>query len=142
MRMEKEFVVTGARERAVSLAREDDTLVHLFPDARTEIVESRGGRKTTRSHYRALGREGVATFHFRFEDDGNIGFEKVCDGNVWRKLVGRVRFEQKGERTRVRIEMEGSTRTLVPEFTIKGPMQDQLAQMARALKRRIESAGG
>jgi hypothetical protein len=29
----------------------------------------------------------------------------------------------------------------VPEFTIKGPMQDQLAQMAQALKRRIESGG-
>ncbi len=139
--MEKEFVVTRPRERAVSAAREDETLVHLFPNTRTEIVESRGSRKTIRSHYTALGREGVATFHFHFEDDGNIGFEKVCDGNVWRKLEGVVRFDESGDGTRVRIEMEGRTKTLVPEFTIKGPMQDQLAQMAEALKRRIESAG-
>jgi hypothetical protein len=141
MRMEKEFVVAPPRARAVAAAREDETLVHLFPDTKTEIIESRKNRKTTRSHYRALGREGVATFHFCFEDDGSIRFEKVCDGNVWRQLEGVVRFEEKGERTRVRIEMEGRTKTLVPEFTIKGPMQDQLAQMAEALKRRIESAG-
>jgi len=139
--MEKEFVVTRPRPRAVAAAREDETLVHLFPDTRTEIVESRGSRKTTRSHYTALGREGVATFHFTFEDDGSIVFEKVCDGNVWRKLEGVVRFDEGGNGTRVRIEMEGRTKTLVPEFTIKGPMQDQLAQMAEALKRRIESAG-
>ena len=139
--MEKQFVVSQPRERAVAAAREEETLVHLFPDTKTEIVESRGNRKTLRSHYRALGREGVATFHFSFEDDGSIAFEKVCDGNVWRKLEGVVRFDESGDGTRVRIEMEGRTKTLVPEFTIKGPMQDQLAQMAEALKRRIESAG-
>ena len=139
--MEKQFVVKRPREQAVATAQNDETLVHLFPDTRTEIVESQGNRKTTRSHYRALGREGVATFHFSFEDDGSICFEKVCDGNVWRKLEGAVRFDEKGDRTRVRIEMDGSTKTLVPEFTIKGPMQDQLAQMAQALKRRIESGG-
>jgi hypothetical protein len=83
----------------------------------------------------------VATFHFTFQDDGSITFEKVCDGNVWRRLEGVVRFDEGGNGTRVRIEMEGRTKTLVPEFTIKGPMQDQLAQMAEALKRRIESAG-
>lgn len=141
MRMEKRFVVRRPRERAVAVAREDETLLQLFPDARTEIVAAQGPRKTTRSHYRALGRDGVATFHFTFEDDGSIEFEKVCDGNVWRQLEGVVRFEGSGDRTRVRIEMEGRTRTLVPEFTIKGPMQDQLAQMADSLKRRIESAG-
>lgn len=140
--MEKQFVVRRPRERAVATAREDETLVHLFPDTRTEIVESQGSRKTTRSHYTALGREGVATFHFTFGEDGNIAFEKVCDGNVWRKLEGVVRFDESGDDTRVRIEMEGSTKTLVPEFTIKGPMKDQLAQMAEALKGRIESAGG
>jgi hypothetical protein len=139
--MEKEFVVAPPREQAVATAQEDETLVHLFPDTRTEIVESRGNRKTARSHYTALGREGVATFHFTFQDDGSITFEKVCDGNVWRRLDGVVRFDEGGNGTRVRIEMEGRTKTLVPEFTIKGPMQDQLAQMAEALKRRIESAG-
>ncbi|MEN8184062.1 MAG: hypothetical protein ABFS46_16160 [Myxococcota bacterium] len=140
--MEKQFVVARPRDEAAAAAQQDETLVHLFPDTSTEIVESSGSRRTTRSHYRALGREGVATFHFTFAEDGNIGFEKVCDGNVWRKLEGSVRFEPSSKGTRVRIEMEGRTKTLVPEFTIKGPMQDQLAQMAKALKRRIESASG
>ena len=139
MRMEKEFVVSCRPEEAAAVVREDETLVELFPDTRTEIVESRGALKTTRSHYRALGREGVATFHFRFAEDGQVEFEKVCDGNVWRQLEGRVRFAASGKGTRVRIEMEGRTRTLVPEFTIKGPMQDQLAQMAGALRRCIEA---
>jgi hypothetical protein len=40
----------------------------------------------------------------------------------------------------VRIEMDGRTRPLVPEFTIKGAMQDQINQMAAALRERIESA--
>ena len=56
------------------------------------------------------------------------------------ELTGRMRFEPSGKGTRVRIEMEGRTKPLVPEFTIKGPMQDQIQQMAKALKRRIEAA--
>jgi hypothetical protein len=35
--------------------------------------------------------------------------------------------------------MEGRTKSLVPEFTIKGPMRDQLDQMARALRARLQS---
>jgi hypothetical protein len=42
---------------------------------------------------------------------------------------------------RICIEMEGSTKSFVPEFTIKGPMQDQVEQMSLALKQRIESLG-
>ena len=38
--------------------------------------------------------------------------------------------------------MDGRTKTLVPEFTIKGPMHDQIEQMAKALKQRIESSQG
>jgi hypothetical protein len=141
MRLVKEFEVQRPRERAVSVVGEDETLVGLFPGSETEIVERRGARKTARSRYRALGREGEATFHFTFRPDGDVSFEKVCDGRVWRRLDGRLSFEACGpESTLVRIEMEGKTKGLVPEFTIKGPMQDQIEQMASALRRRIESA--
>jgi carbon monoxide dehydrogenase subunit G len=141
MRLVKEFEVRRPRERAVSVVGEDETLVGLFPGSETEVVEKRGTRKTARSRYRALGREGEATFHFTFRPDGDVTFEKVCDGRVWRRLDGRLSFEACGaDATLVRIEMEGKTKGLVPEFTIKGPMQDQIEQMAAALRRRIEGA--
>ncbi|MDX1649171.1 MAG: hypothetical protein R3263_04885 [Myxococcota bacterium] len=138
MRLTKEFEVARPRDDATAVLRDDDVLVGLFPDTETEIVESRGSRRTTRSRYRALGREGEATFHFDFGEDGNVHFEKVCDGRVWRELKGDVTFQERGDRTRVRITMEGRTKGFVPEFTIKGPMQEQIDQMAHALQRRIE----
>jgi carbon monoxide dehydrogenase subunit G len=141
MRLTKEFEVRRSREEAAAMLRDDDVLVELFPDTETEIVDSRGRRKTTRSRYRALGREGEATFHFDFGEDGNVHFEKVCDGRVWRELKGDVRFDERGAETRVRITMEGRTKGFVPEFTIKGPMQEQIDQMAKALRSRIERTG-
>ncbi len=36
--------------------------------------------------------------------------------------------------------MDGRTKTFVPEFTIKGPMQEQLDQMAEGLRGAIEEA--
>ena len=137
MRMEKEFDVERGRSDAAALLADDDVLRELFPDTRTEIIERKGRRKTIQSHYTALGREGVATFHFDFEPDGDVRFEKVCDGRVWRELRGAVTLTERKTRTRVRIELNGRTKVLVPEFTIKGPMQDQLEQMAKALKRRL-----
>ena len=137
MHLEKRFDVKCAPEVAVHAIASDDTLVGLFPD--TEIVESDGNRKTLCSHYTALGQEGTATFHFTFLPDGDVEFEKVCDGRVWRALSGSVRFETRGKGTRVRIEMEGRTKSLVPEFTIRGPLRDQMDQMAAALRERIES---
>ena len=141
MRLVKEFEVRAPRERAIAVAAEDETLVGLFPGSETEIVEKRGARKTARSRYRALGREGEATFHFTFKPGGDVAFEKVCDGRVWRRLDGSLSFESSGPAaTLVRIEMEGKTKGLVPEFTIKGPMQDQIEQMAEALRRKIQGA--
>ena len=141
MRLVKEFEVKKPRERAVEIVCEDATLVGLFPGTETEIVEAKGDRKTARSRYSVLGREGEATFHFRFGKDGGVSFEKVCDGRVWRRLDGTLSFEPAGKgKTLVRIEMEGKTKGLVPEFTIKGPMQEQIEQMATALRQRIESA--
>jgi hypothetical protein len=141
MRLVKEFEVQRSRADAVAAVASDEALVGLFPGNETEIVEKRGARRTARSRYRALGREGEATFHFTFQPDGGVAFEKVCDGRIWRRLDGSLRFEACGKgATVVRIEMEGKTKGLVPEFTIKGPMQDQIEQMADALRRRIEGA--
>ena len=140
MHLEKTFDVERGRDEAAQVAASDETLLGLFPEAKTEIVESDGNLRTVLAHYRALGRQGTATFHFVFEPDGNVNFEKVCDGNVWRALEGSVSFEPRGSRTRVRIEMDGRTRPLVPEFTIRGALQDQIEQMASALRARIEQS--
>ncbi len=137
MRLEKQFDVKRPLADAAGVMTQEETLVDLFPDSQTEVVERKGNRRTTRTRYRALGREGTATFHFDFEPDGGVRFEKVCDGRVWRELKGRVSLSARGEGTRVTIEMEGRTKTLVPEFTIRGPMQQQLDEMAEALRRRI-----
>jgi len=138
VRIEKKFEVRCSREAVVEIAARDETLLGLFADAHTEIVVCEADRKTTRTHYTALGRSGTATFHFTFLPDGDVEFEKECDGNVWRELSGRLSFRAAGERTRVRVEMDGRTRPLVPEFTIKGAMRDQLEQMARALREKLE----
>jgi pimeloyl-ACP methyl ester carboxylesterase len=94
VRLRKSFEVDRSRDDVVEVLAQDDTLVGLFPDAKTEIVASTPDRKTTRTHYRALGREGVATFHFTFLLDGNVRFEKVCDGRVWRELKGELEVEE------------------------------------------------
>jgi carbon monoxide dehydrogenase subunit G len=139
--MEKEFEVARPRAEAAALLADDAVLCDLFPDTQTEIVERKGTRRTVASHYTALGREGVATFHFDFEPGGDVRFEKVCDGRIWRELRGVVRLTERKDKTRVRIELDGRTKALVPEFTIRGPMQDQLEQMAKALKRRLGAKG-
>ena len=139
MHLEKQFDVKRPREEAVAIVTRDETLLGLFPDTKTEIVASKGKRRTTRTTYTALGRENTATFHFDLRSDGNVDFEKVCDGNVWRELRGSLTFDaRKGGATRVCIEMDGRTKALVPEFTIKGAMRDQIDQMARALRERLE----
>ena len=140
MHLVKKFDVACARDDASRLVLRDETLLELFPDTKTEIVASEGNRRTLRSHYTALGQEGVATFHFSFLPSGDIAFEKVCDGRVWRSLEGSVRFVARGEGTRVELTMDGRTKALVPEFTIKGAMQDQIEQMAEALRAKIEGA--
>ncbi|MGH7338068.1 MAG: hypothetical protein ACREI7_10840 [Myxococcota bacterium] len=138
MHLEKQFDVKRPRDETVAIATRDETLLGLFPDTKTEIVQSSSKRRTTRTTYTALGRQGTATFHFDFRPDGNVDFEKVCDGNVWRELRGTLTFQERPSSTRVRIEMDGRTKALVPEFTIKGAMRDQIDQMARALRERLQ----
>jgi hypothetical protein len=140
MRLEKNFEVDRPTDFASRIASRDETLVSLFADAKTEIVEREGNRRITRTHYNALGREGVATFHFHFLPDGRISFEKICDGNVWQELSGNVSFEKRGNGTQVTLKMIGRTKALVPEFAIRAPMRDQIEQMASSLRACIEAA--
>src|SRR5258705_3471270 len=130
MKVEKVFDVRCSREQAIAAVTSEQTLLGLFPDTRSQVVSREEECLTIRSQYGALGQDGTATFHFHFEPDGALRFEKVCDGRVWRQLAGSVAFEGHGARTRVRIEMEGRTRPLVPEIAIRGPLRDQLEKMA------------
>jgi hypothetical protein len=139
MRLSKEFDVSATRERACAVLGEDDTLTSLFPDTVTEIVSRAGRRRTTKSRYKLLGQDGEATFHFDAQEDGSVKFAKVCDGRIWKELSGNVTLSQRGPKLRVRIDMEGKTKGFVPEFTIKTPLQKQLDDMARGLRRRMES---
>jgi len=140
VRLEKKFEIDRPPEFTSRIASLDETLLSLFADAKTEIVEREGNRRTTRTHYNALGREGVATFHFHSLPDGRISFDKVCDGNVWQELSGTVLFEKRGGGTQVTLKMVGRTKTLVPEFAIRLPMRDQIEQMASSLRACIRAA--
>ncbi len=140
MQLEKKFDVDRPLDFTFRISARDETLIRLFADAKTEIVGREGNRRTTRTHYRALGREGVATFHFHSLPDGRISFEKICDGRVWQELSGTVRFAKRGNGTQVTLEMVGRTKALVPEFAIRAPMRDQIEQMASSLRACIEAA--
>jgi hypothetical protein len=122
--------------RTVAIAARDETLLgHSGYEDRDRRRE--GKRRTARTTTLRPPR-GHRHFHFDFRADGNVDFEKVCDGNVWRELRGTLMFHERSGKTRVRIEMDGRTKALVPEFTIKGAMRDQIDQMARALRERLE----
>ena len=140
IQMDESFESDRSRDHAVDVIAREDTLTSLFPDAKTEILERSGDRVTARTHYKALGREGTATFHFDYLMDGTVRFEKVCDGNVWKELRGEVVVDDEGDGCLVTIEMEGRTKGLVPEFTIRAPMKEQIRDMARALRRKIEES--
>lgn len=139
MRLEKTFCVARPVEDVMFLVRHDNALVELFPNAETQIVAKRGSKKTTQTRYRALGREGVATFHFEFANDGVVRFEKVCDGRVWGELRGEVLLVRSGdEETRVTLSLEGRTKAFIPEFTIRVPMQEQIDEMTASLRSYLE----
>ena len=140
MRLTKDFEVARPRDEAAKVLADERTIVGLFEGAQTEVVKRDGAKLTTHSKFRALGRDSDATFHFTFGADGNVRFEKVCDGNVWKKLEGKITFETRGAKTRVRFEMDGATKGFVPEFTIRLPLEQQLDSMARALRMKIERA--
>ena len=140
MRLKEIFEVDRKPEFASRIAARDETLISLFDDAKTEIVEREDNRRTTRTHYHVLGKEGVASFHFHVLSDAHISFEKICDGKVWQELSGNLLFEKRGNGTQVTLKMVGRTKALVPEFAIRAPMRDQIEQMASSLRACIESA--
>ncbi len=138
MKFENEFVVRKPLAACASVLESDATITSLFPD--TQIVSNQGGVRETRTRVSALGAESIVRFKFKSRADG-LRFEKICDGRVWRSLEGNISLAAVNpETTRVQIAMDGSTRALVPEFTIKAPMKDQLQQMTRALRARMEQA--
>jgi len=138
MKVDERFEARCDRDHAVEVVGQEETLLALFPDGDAEVVDRKGDRITARTRYNALGREGVATFHFDYLMDGSVRFEKVCDGNVWQELRGELDFEESAAGCVVRLTMEGCTKSLVPEFTIRAPMKEQIEQMAEALRQRIE----
>jgi carbon monoxide dehydrogenase subunit G len=139
MKFENEFVVRRPIQACTSVLESDATITSLFPD--TQIVSNAGGVRETRTRVSALGAETTVRFVFKSRPDGGMRFEKICDGRVWRSLEGNISLAAvNSETTRVRIALDGSTRSLVPEFTIKAPMKEQLQQMTRALRARMEQA--
>ena len=139
MKFENEFVVRRPVQACASLLEGDAMITSLFPD--TQIVSNAGGVRETRTRVTALGTETIVRFKFKTRPDGGMRFEKICDGRIWRSLEGNISLAAvNAETTRVQIALAGSTRSLVPEFTIKAPMKDQLQQMTRALRAQLEQA--
>jgi hypothetical protein len=139
VKFDNEFVVRRPKPALAEVLASDATVTQLFPD--TEIVSSKAGTRETKTRVSALGVESIVRFVFKSDPDGGLRFEKICDGRVWRSLEGVIRLVPVNDSTtRVRIEMEGTTKALVPEFTIRAPMKDQLQQMTRALRERLERA--
>ena len=137
MKFDSEFIVRRPKSELAQVLASDATVMQLFPD--TEIVSSNAGARETKTRVSALGVESIVRFVFRTAADGGLRFEKICDGRVWRSLVGAIRLLPVNDATtRVQIEMEGTTKALVPEFTIRAPMKDQLQQITRALRERLE----
>jgi carbon monoxide dehydrogenase subunit G len=137
VKLEKSFVVSCPRETLLPALDDDATFTRLFPD--TRIVSHDGNRRETATPYTAVGQTRDIRFVFETQPEGRLCFEKVCDGNVWRSLRGEVRLEPEGDAsTRVVIQMEGQTRALVPELAIRLPMRQQLDEMARSLRERLE----
>ena len=138
MQIDQEFVVGRGRGEVVRSLDRDETFAALFPDT---TVHSLGAHeRETHTPYNAPGRARDIRFVFETLPDGNVRFEKICDGNVWRSLEGEVKLEERDKgRTRVVLRMDGRTRTFVPEVAIRGPMREQIEQMTRALRTRLEA---
>lgn len=137
MQLERMIRVACSRDQAVERLGRDELLLELFPETKTRIIDRSGDRRTVESRYELLGKAGVATFHFDRAPNGDIHFEKVCDGRVWRELTGSVLLEAAGGGTEVRLELEGRTKALIPELAIRVPLQEQLEQMSLALQTRL-----
>lgn len=139
MKLSTEFTVARPRKTVAARLDDDATFVALLPE--TRIVSNRGGTRETRTSLAAFGQSREVRFRFHTRPDGNVSFEKICDGNVWRSFEGEVTLERVDRRTtRVVLTAEGRTRALIPEITIRAPMREQFERMAQALAERLEDA--
>jgi carbon monoxide dehydrogenase subunit G len=137
MKLQKEFVVDRPRAQVAAAIDNERTLEKLLPGTR---IESRvDGVRETFTPFSSLGSSREIRFLFQTLPDGNVRFEKVCDGNIWRFLEGHIRLDAIDERmTTVQLAMEGQTRGFVPEITIRAPMREQIEQMSKALRAELE----
>lgn len=139
MKLEREFPVERGRDEIVAALRDDRVLAELLPDTRIEA--GKGGSRETFTRYNALGQDRELHLIFHTEESGDLRFEKVCDGAVWRSLDGCIELESLEARvTNVRIAMEGRTKSLVPEVTIRGTMESQLDQMVDSLQKSLANS--
>ncbi|MEE9281542.1 MAG: hypothetical protein V3V67_15325 [Myxococcota bacterium] len=137
MHFEREFTVRRSRAEVAALLDCDETIESLLPNTTISTREDGTREARTPSPLRQS-RDTRFVFHGH-ADGGGLRFEKICDGNIWRSLDGEVRLEGiQGDLTRVQLRMEGRTRALVPELTIRGPMRDRIEQMTKALRARLE----
>ena len=137
MQLRRKFSVATDVDAVSSALADEGTLIGLFPDARTEVLERSEGRCTLHSRFTAMGQEGEATFHFDFSRPGRVTFEKVCNGKVWKRLRGEVVADAGRSGTQVRVELVGATKAFVPELAIKIPMERQIDEMVDALRERL-----
>lgn len=136
MKLEREFPVERGRDEIVDALRDDAVLAHLLPD--TRIEPGKDGSRETFTRYNALGQHRELHMIFHTEESGDLRFEKVCNGNIWRSLDGRIELESLEARvTNIRIAMEGRTKPLVPELTIRGTLESQLDQMVDSLQKSL-----
>ena len=140
MHLEKQFDVKRPRAEAAQRRwRDDETLAQPLP--RHEHRDRRAQGQTPHDaqplHARSVARASrPSTSSFR--DDGDVDFEKVCDGRVWRELRGT----RDASRTAARARACASRWTGAPRRSCRSsrsaaPMQEQIEQMATALRKRL-----
>lgn len=136
MRVAKEFFVERSREELELLLDGDEAFESLLPGMR--IAKRDGPLREVVAPNPAPGVDRPVRFRFETFPDGELRFEKICDGNVWRSLRGRIELEASGTgRTRVQLRLEGKTRAQVPELEVRLPMQEQVDQMTESLRNRL-----
>lgn len=139
MRVTKEFFVERERGEIQSLLDEDLTFESLFPGMR--VAKRDGPHREIAAPNPTPGTDRLIRFRFETLPNGNLRFEKVCDGNVWRSLAGAIELERSGRaQTRVMLRLEGKTRSLVPELAIRLPMREHVDQMTESLRVRLGAA--
>ena len=138
MHLEKDFTVALDRDSVARNLDADETFVALFPD--TEITRQVGSLRETLTRVSIGGVAKELRFVFETGSNGNIDFQKICDGKIWKELKGQIQLDVEGTGTRVRVSMDGRTRAFVPEMAISGQMKSQLDDMIDALRDRIGSA--